>query len=412
MAFWFRRKKRKDSQPEGGGLNINENDKETDTDIHNASDETEVSGEGIEEQPVEQVTSLSKQDRKRFVRETCEAIAESDRQIAEAKKEYEEVTVYLSDIQKIDLAEGETKKKLLEVCRDIVRLTEERRKYKNRNLTITEAQIRRFEPYEDDLVEEIRKMYNAEMYQKAIESDLENLNNEKQSIYKEQHEIVANQNALKKMSKVLMVLILSLFVLFLVIYYALDADMTFPYLGTVLLAAISATVLFTESNKNHRSMVRADRKLSKAISLLNRVKIKYVNNVSVIDYTHEKFGVKSAGDFENQWNEFCKLKDYERRFRENTYQLNSDNEELLELLKGLELVHSEIWLGRAIAIVDAREMVEVRHELNQSRQTLRERIEYNENTKRELVSQIDKVITDYPDGNDELIEVVKEYSMM
>ena len=410
MAFWNRKKKRRELQTDNEVLNIEGNEEEgRNSDV--VSTENVETAEKIKEQKVEQVTSLNRQDRKRFVRETCEAIAENDRQIEEAKKEYQEVTSHLSDIQKIDLAEGETKKKLLDVCRDIVRLTEERRKYKNRNLTITEAQIRKFEPYEDDLVDEIRKMYNAETYQKAIESDLENLNKEKQMIYKEQREITANQNALKKMAKVLMFLILSLFVLFLVIYYALDADMTFPYLGTVLLAAVSALVLFTESNKNHRSIMRADRKLSKAISLLNRVKIKYVNNVSVIDYTHEKFGVKSARDFENQWNEFCKLKDYERRFRENTYQLNSDNEELLEILKSLDVVHCEIWLGRAVAIVDAREMVEVRHELNQSRQALRERIDYNEKTKSELVGQIDKIITEHPEGQDELIEVVKEFSM-
>ena len=65
------------------------------------------------------------------------------------------------------------------------------------------------------------------------------------------------------MAKVLSLLIVSLFVLFIVIYYALEVDMTFPYLGTVLLAAISATVIFVEANKNKHDMLLNDRKVNK-----------------------------------------------------------------------------------------------------------------------------------------------------
>ena len=35
--------------------------------------------------------------------------------------------------------------------------------------------MRKFEPFEDELVDEIKKMYNAEFYQTAIESDISNL---------------------------------------------------------------------------------------------------------------------------------------------------------------------------------------------------------------------------------------------
>lgn len=94
------------------------------------------------------------------------------------------------------------------------------------------------------------------------------------------------------MAKVLFALIVSLMVLFVALHYALKTDMTMPYLATLLLAAVSAAVIFMEANRNRRDMALEERKLTKAISLLNRVKIKYVNNASMLEYDCEKYGVK------------------------------------------------------------------------------------------------------------------------
>ena len=405
MAFWNRKKKNKKSIIEA------------DVKSENLSEISEISARSdvkrIEEEDLkqEEVIPVNKADTKRFVRESCESAMENDRQIKETKTEYEKVTSMLTDIQKIDRISGDDRKELVDICKNIVNLVNERNRYKNRNLTITDAQMRKFEPYEETLVDEIKKMYNAETYQSAIESDISNLRKEKIMLYDERQEIVEKQNALKRMAKVLAVLIISLFVLFIVIYYAIEVDMTFPYLGTILLAAISATVIFVESNKNRRDMLINERKVSKATSLMNRVKIKYVNNINLLDYNCEKFGVKSAKDFESKWNEYCKTKEYERRFRESTDKLNFNNECLLDLLKEHDIIDRDIWVSRAIAIVDEREMVEIRHELNSQRQKLRERIEYNSRTKAGLVKQIDDVIKQNPEMQKELYDIVKEYSV-
>ena len=39
--------------------------------------------------------------------------------------------------------------------------------------------MRKFEPFEDELVDEIKKMYNAQAYQDAIEGDIKNLKKRK-----------------------------------------------------------------------------------------------------------------------------------------------------------------------------------------------------------------------------------------
>ena len=74
------------------------------------------------------------------------------------------------------------------------------------------------------------------------------------------------------------------------------------------------------------------------------------------------------------------------------------------------MVDTDIWLSRCVAIVDPKEMVEIRHELNQRRQMLRERIENNEQLKENIIKQLDYVINESPQIRDELIQIVKDFS--
>lgn len=405
MAFWNRRKKRKKAE-EQELISVVDVIQETDSEP-DSQEQSEIVDVGTLE-PDEPV-SLNDLDRKRYVQECCESISEIDHQMEETKKEYERVTSRLTDIQRIDRIEKEERESMLDICKRIMRLTQERNQFKNRSLTITEAQIRRLDRYEDTLDLEVRKMYDAETYQRAIESDLKHLEQEKQKLHREQREIVERQDALKGMAKVLILLILSLFVLFAVIYYALLVDMTYPYLGTILLAAVSATVIFLESNRNRRGNVLVGRKINKAISLLNRVKIKYINNRNMIDYNREKFQVKNAADFEKQWIDYRRAKDYERKFQENTEQLNRQQEMLVDLLDSHQVSEPELWLSQTLAITDQREMVEIRHALNVQRGKLRERINYNEDAKRDMLNRIDQVLAESPEMKDDLVEIIKKY---
>lgn len=132
----------------------------------------------------------------------------------------------------------------------------------------------------------------------------------------------------------------------------------------------------------------------------------------MMSYNREKYGVKDAKDFEDKWHEYCKMKEYERRFRENTKKLDFNSENLSDLLRQNNITDCDIWISQAMAIIDEREMVEIRHELNQGRQKMRERIEYNETVKAETVKQIDELIKQYPDQQEELLDIVKEYNTL
>ena len=358
----------------------------------------------------EEVHPSSKADQKRYVTECCENIKEVDRQIETIRNEYKEVTDSLLDVQKIDRIPPTDRAVLRNVAGNIVRLLRERNQYQDRQINVSESVIRRFEPYEDDLVDEIKKMYEAENYQKLLDKDLDLLHQEKKELRADKVEIIEKQNSLKWLAKALIAIILGLFAGFILLSFLMGIDVTFPYLATILLAAISSTVIFMESMKNRKDMSLTERKLSKAIGYLNKVKIKCVNNLNLLEYNREKFGVEDAKMFEAYWTEYCKVREYERRYKENTERLGLYNKDLLEFLKAYGVSDTEIWLSQAQALVDDREMVEIRHELNSRRQLLRERIEYNEGIKSSLVGNVDTVIKENPENKEELLEIVQRFS--
>lgn len=408
MAFWNRIRRRKEKQKQRETTEILSQDKAglvDDAKVPDAADEEPVRL-SQEELAAEHIIPKGKAEQKRYIHDCCESVKDCDKQISIAKAEYAQVTEYLTDIQKIDRIAGEDRESLLELCKRIQRLLQERNQYKNRTFTITERQMRRFDRYQDDLIDEIKKMYQNEMYQKAIDSDIRHLEAEKAYIRENQREIIGRQDFLKKLARGISVLIGSLVILFIILYFNLDSNMTYPYIGTLALAAVAAAVIFTESNKNRYEIAVSDKKYNKAVELLNRTKIKYVNNISVLDYNREKFGVKNAADFENLWGEYCKTKEYERRFRDNTEQLSKSNDSLQRLLDSHGVNDTEVWLVQTYAILDDREMVEIRHDLNQRRQKLREQIKYNTDTKEDYEQHIRKVVEESEFGREILKEVL------
>ncbi len=359
----------------------------------------------------EEIEPLYKSDCIRYVRDVCESVAENEKQLTDSKNEYEYVTEYLTDIQKIDRIEDEDKKALTDAAQSIYYLQQDRKKFKNRQLTITEAQVRKFDMYDtDELEDQVKKMYAAQEYQQAIEGDLNNLKAEKKKLLMQRKEIVEKQYSLKKLTIVLTVMMISIMALLIVLYYMVNKSMQIPYIITIAFIAVFATIIFAEATKNRRDCILTERKLNKAVGLLNRVKIKYVNNISVLEYDRSKYGVKDAAEFEKMLKDYYTEKEYERKFRENTSKLEENNAKLLSMLEKYQVREPSIWLTQPQAIFKEMDMFDIRHELNNQRAILRKRIEYNKATEEKLTDDIISMITKHDELKDDFIKIIMYYN--
>lgn len=348
-------------------------------------------------------------ERLSYIKDNCETITESGRQMEEAKAEYQAVTSYLTDMQKIDLIPLEQREILEDSARKIINLTQERNKLQNKSSILTERQYRLYEQYEKQLPKEMSAIIDGEQYQAVIQQDISHLDKERKELDQEQQEIISKQVFLKGISITTSILVILLFVIFAALSYYSEADFTMPFILTVVMGMALAIYIFMEARKNSTGMKLVQVKQNRQIMLMNKVKIKSVNNRNYLEYAYQKYMVENSEQLKIYWEEYVRIKDESRRYQNNTQLLDFYNNELIHELKKFGIADSEIWIYQPTAILDNKEMVEVRHRLNVRRQKLRERIDANAKQREDALASIKKTIQNYPDCEEEAGRLLRRY---
>lgn len=350
-------------------------------------------------------------DRNGYINENCEILAECYRQIGEAKAEYQAVTSYLTDMQKIDMIPKLQRQPLEDAARNIINLNKERNNYRTRKYDITDIQYRLFEHDELKIPKELSSLKEAENYQVIIEDDIERLENEKQSFMDEEEDIVNKQAFLKGIAITTCIIIVVLFIIFAVLTASTGSNMNFPFLLTVLMGMVTALYIFMEARKNVHDIKMLQLKFNKVIILSNKVAIRSVNNRNYLDYTYSKYMVDDYENMKKFWEEYIKLKDENKRYQSNTQLLEFYNGILIKELRNYNITDTEIWIYQPSAILDNREMVEVRHRLNVRRQKIRDRIDVNQKQKEEAFQALISLVKAYPDSESDVIRFLKQYQI-
>ena len=350
-------------------------------------------------------------DQLSFLVDNCELISESDRQIEEAKVEYQAVTSYLTDMQRIDMSLKEQREKLEEAARNIYNLTRERNLFQQKNTILTDRQYRLFERYEMQLPRELPEIKEREEYQDKIHRDMEFLEKEKNALAAEQEDIISKQGYLKWIAITTSIIVVFLFIIFALLENYSEANLSIPFLLTVLMGMASSLYIFMEARKNTYAIQFVQAKQKRQIMLMNKVKIKSVNNLNFLEYTYNKYTVDNYDKLKALWEEYIILKEEARKYQTNTQMLNFYNNELMKELKEIGVSDSEIWIYQPSAIIDSKEMVEVRHRLNVRRQKLRDRIDTIMKQKEESLEVIKSTIKENPESAQEANLILKRYGI-
>ncbi len=361
--------------------------------------------------PTKPIRLGTQSERLTYIKDNCEIMNEADRQMEEAKVEYQAVTSYLTDMQKIDLVPLEERGLLEEAARNIFNLTKERNKLQNRNTILSDVQYRHFDRYELQIPKELPAIKESEGYQLSIEQDLTHLEEEREALEGEQRDITNKQAFLKGIAITTSIIILILFLFFAALSNNAKANFTVPFLLTVLMGMASALYIILEARKNVGDIAVLQLKQNRLIMLINKVKIKSVNNRNYLDYSYNKYMVENSEQLKTYWEEYVRLKDESRRYKTNTELIEFYNNELIHQLQQFGVKDSEIWIFQTSALLNNSEMVEVRHRLNVRRQKLRERMTINSRQAEEAMRSIQSTIRAYPDCSSEAEKILRRYQI-
>lgn len=385
FSFWgslFHRKKKNDLAADAAMESINEEQPST------LLKELEREPVKVEMEKVDLHNDKARLD---YLGRLYEGIQEAKRQCEDIKFEYGQVTSYLKDIQLIDQAPEGEKEKLLTAAQLIQELTKERRKLQKKEYKFTDGQRRAMENYEDIVDKDIQNLLEYEDFQMKIKHDMRQLSGEKNLLLADKKDIIRRQRMLKTIGKCLTALLIATGAMLAALAYCFKVDIGMPFVGTVAVTFVIAVLILNESRKNRIDMVITEKKCNRAIFLSNRVKIKYVNNVRTLDYMYHKYQVRNATELDFVHSQYVRAKREWAKQRESSIRINECNQIVLAELRRLGVKDCDIWLGQAAALVEPKEMVEVRHDLNVRRQKLREQLDYNTGVMEDCLEEMEKI---------------------
>lgn len=401
MSFWdlFRRRRYDDDGYDDEGLMMGVED------IEFADDSLER---------VDYV-KLSSQDRNSYVEEQCEIIVECNNNIEEAKREYKTVSQYFADIQLIDGQPQEIRDRVTYLARSIAELKVDRKMLFGGEKKLSGSRYLQMKQEEDTIVDAIKKLKNQELYLQIIKKDISALNGEKESLKLDSKELVTRQSIIKSIS---IVLFLCFFILFSVLFIASlsvpksakeNVYTTYCYVTLFFAALFAAGDVVLYRRTIYNTLV-TEKKMNRAISLHNKVKIKYINVKNLIEYYYAKYGVKSSYELADLYQRYLETKAVKEKYEQATLEMSENEEELEGILIGIGLYDPEIWLSQIKALGEPKEMVEVRHAYSVRRQKLRKIIEENSNRAEEAKALLRDIIEKYPGYANEVLQVVDKYS--
>ena len=369
--------------------------------------------------PVEEVVHLeqpvhierNREDCLQVLEENCQQIVDMKKLSENAKIEYQAVTEYLTDIQKVErMPEGE-RRGLNDAANKILQLTKEKEQYQKQENSVSNPCFRILQKYEGSLMEELKNMREKEEYRTVVQNDMRQLEAEKVALRYEYDNLPAKQIELKRIALAMSAIVCSLFVLFFVLQEAMEQNMTVPFIMTVVMAAGVAAYVFWEAYHNRYERAALEQKLNRAIHLLNKVKIKYINNTSSLDYSYSKYNVSSSMELEYLIKEYRKAKEAERTMEGNADRLKHYRDKLLDILELYEIKDREIWLHQLSVLIHEEEFAEMKQSLERRREGLVEKMDGYAKTRDVCFEHMHQILEEFPDLKEALLTLMKQYEI-
>lgn len=362
------------------------------------------------EEAVHQIDYNDKEQRDDYVKNCLERMADATRELENLTFEYDMVTSYLKDMEEIEALPPEESEQLKECAKQVALLQDSKTSFMERPHRITDEKYQQIERIVDEVEEGYRKLSEAEEYQEAIRQDLSRLEGEKHAYLYRKNEVMGVIADTRGMAVICVAALGLCILLLLFLQFFLDMDTKIGYLVTAGAAALTITIVYVRHLDARRELRRVENGINKIILLQNKVKIRYVNNTNLLDYLYLKYGVSSAKELTELWENYKLEKEEREKYRRAELELDYNQQELLQMLKRYQIKDPAIWLHQTEAILDPKEMVEIRHNLIIRRQSLRRRMDYN----REVVAggsqkEIKELVERYPQYAKEIMAAVEEY---
>lgn len=355
------------------------------------------------------VDIYDQEQRTRYVTSCLEQIAEASQELENVNYEYSLVTSYLTDIEEIESLPEEEREKVNKIARTLQSLELEYAQYKDKKILISEEEYYQMRRQETEVEEGIDKLKETEKYGTLIKQDLQRLNGELHAYDYRKIELESIMVNFKGMAIIFLTALVICLVMLVILQFGFEMNTYIGYFVSILAGVLAIAVVCVKYMDADKELLRVSKAINKLIQLQNKVKIRYINNINLLEYLYMKYNVDHSSKLERMWVNFLQEKEERKQFAETEGKIESYRSQLLRQLMRYRVKTPERWVNQINGLVDKREMVETRHELIQRRQAIRKQIEYNNDVATVAKQEIMDLVKTYPEFAQELTDMVDTY---
>lgn len=350
-----------------------------------------------------------KEERKKYIDDCLEQMAEAKKEVELLSGEYSLVTAYLTDTEEIEALPPGEKENLNIAAQRLKAIDQERQSYLSKKNKMPDSIYYALKEREGEIETGIRKMKEAEEYGAVVKQDLQRLGREKHAYTYRKEELQNMLVNFRGMAVIFLGALVVCIIILLILQLSLDIDATVGYFVAVLTTAVAITVLCIKYMDAGRELGRVERATNKLIQLQNKVKIKYVNNTNLLSYLQLKYQVPNVKTLEKRYAQYLEEKELRSQYLEAEAKREYYLKQLLETLSRFRVRYPQRFTARVDALINRNELVEMRHELIVRRQSLRKQMEYNNEVADNARNEIMDVARTYPEYAEEIAEMVNKF---
>ena len=347
--------------------------------------------------------------RKRYIVNCLEQISEASKEIDLLTGEYTLVTSYLTDTDEIEALPKEQRSQVNSTAARLAGLEQERNRYREKKNRMRDADFYAIRKREDEIEEGIQKIREGEKYGNLVRQDLHRLDGERHAYAYRRNELENLMNNQRGMAVIFLTALIVCVIMLVILQYAFEMDVYVGLFLAVGAGAVAISYVCIRYMDAGRELQRVEKTINKIIQLQNKVKIRYVNNCQLMEYLYLKYNTDSAAKLEKRWKLYQDEKEERKQFAEAEAKTEYYQKQLVEQLSNYRVQMPERWISQTAALLDKREMVEIRHELIQRRQVLRKQMDYNQEVAESARNEVKDIAATYPKYAQEILAMVERY---
>lgn len=356
----------------------------------------------------ENINMHNKVEREQYLRSCLEQIADAERELRRLEYEYNTVTSHLTDVEELSRAPEEMQLDIREAAGKLNELKEVE-SLAAREKRISEEEFSQMQQVEAEVAEGLKKLQEAEEYQKLVKSDMRRLSGEQHAYEYRRDELEQELKNASGIAAICFIALVAVLIVLFILQVTLRLDVKLGYVAAIFLAAVVILKLFLRHGEAGKEISRVERDLNRLVLLQNTVKIRYINNKNLLDYLCLKFHVEKSADLFSLWERYQEEKEERARLAKASEDYVYYQKEYLRRLRQARIRDTSVWLHQVDAVLGEQEMTKLRQELVGRRKVLREQMDYN----RQLAAAAQAEVTDlsgkYPRYREEILELVSEY---